>query len=25
VEKRSAPPFGLFTLLRFAKRAHADA
>lgn len=25
VEKRTAPPFGLFTLLRFAKRAHPDA
>jgi phosphatidylethanolamine/phosphatidyl-N-methylethanolamine N-methyltransferase len=25
VETRSAPPFGLFTLLRFVKRGHADA
>jgi phosphatidylethanolamine/phosphatidyl-N-methylethanolamine N-methyltransferase len=25
VEKRSAPPFGLFTLLRFTKRERADA
>ncbi|MFT3973215.1 MAG: class I SAM-dependent methyltransferase [Amaricoccus sp.] len=25
VEKRTAPPFGLFTLLRFSRRAHADA